>query len=126
MGLGRILFELNLLNANAYLLSIFRRNTVVAEEVDVTGSCKGFCPRVSLSVPSTTRIKVERKDTIVLGDLIASRLVLVEIMFPIKPTDWLYITVQRQCGAQGRKESWYLKFLRTTQHRGSSGVMKAV
>lgn len=47
LGFGRVLFELDLLDANANLVSIFRRNTVVAEEVDVAGPCKGFCPSVS-------------------------------------------------------------------------------
>jgi hypothetical protein len=37
--------------------------------------------------------------TIVLGDLIPRRLILVEIVFPVKPTNRLYLTVQGNSGA---------------------------
>jgi hypothetical protein len=49
--------------------------------------------------------------TIVLCDLIPRRLILVEVMFPIKPTDWLYLTVQCNGSAESWKECCDLEFL---------------
>lgn len=49
--------------------------------------------------------------TIVLCDLVTSGLVLVKVMFPVKPTDRLDLTVQCDCGAEGWEESGSLEFL---------------
>lgn len=50
--------------------------------------------------------------TIVLCDLVTSRLVLVEVVLSVKPTDRLDLTVQCEGGAEGRKEGGSLEFLR--------------
>lgn len=49
------------------------------------------------------------KPTVVLCNLVPGGLVLVEVMFPVKPADRLNLAVQGDCGAEGRKESGSLK-----------------
>jgi hypothetical protein len=52
-----------------------------------------------------------RKPTIILCNLIPGWLVLVEIMFSIKPADRLDIAVQSDCGTESGKKGSSLKFL---------------
>ena len=57
------------------------------------------------------RRELTGKPTIILCNLIARWLVLIEIMFSIKPTDRLNITIQSDGGAEGWEEGGGLKFL---------------
>lgn len=55
--------------------------------------------------------------TIVLCNLITSRLVLIEVMLSIEATDTLNLTVQGDCGTKGWKERGGLEFLRRMSQR---------
>lgn len=62
----------------------------------------------------------ETRLTVVLCDLIASGLVLVEVMLSVEPTDRLYLTVQSECGAEGGEEGGSLEFLCCISRAASS------
>jgi hypothetical protein len=43
LGFGCVLFQLNLFDTNANLISIFRRDPIVGEQIYITVSRKRFC-----------------------------------------------------------------------------------
>ena len=72
-GLGCVLLHLYLLNANPNLISVFLRNAVMGIQCDVS---------------------IFRERFVVLCDLVARRLIPMEVVLPIKSTFFLYVAIQ--------------------------------
>lgn len=107
LGLGGILLQLDLFDVHADPVAIFWGNAVVVEEVDVAMSRKRLCDESVRSHPG----RKKWIPTIVLCDLIPRRLILVKVVFPVKPADGLNLAFQRNGSAQGREEGGRLEFL---------------
>ena len=72
---------------------------------DMAVSRKRFC-----SQPLDTVLQnLEAVLTIVLSDLVTSRLILVEVVFPVEAALLLYVAIQSQSSAQGGDECLRLK-----------------
>jgi len=95
-----------LLDVDANPTAIFRGDSVVVIYIDPSIARKWLCkPLASLSLIDRT-IR-----TVVLCDLVARWLVLVEVMLSVEPADGLYFTVESNGRAKGREEGGSLEFL---------------
>lgn len=85
---GRVLLELQLFDINADPLPVFRGDTIVVEQIHVSVPGEWLWIGVSMALSGDWAVL-----TIVLSDLVARGLILVEVVFPVKSTDGLDLAV---------------------------------